>query len=82
MRHLQSVKLNVKRMTDAKRQIEFYNYFVTISVMVLEVDFPFFGVTVTATLHDPAFNPLSAPLDTLQFFAEPGITLRVTLDGD
>ena len=34
-------------------------YFVTFSVTVLEVAAPFFGVTVTVTLHDPTFKPFS-----------------------
>ena len=34
-------------------------YFVTFSVTVLKVAAPFFGVTVTVTLHDPTFKPFS-----------------------
>ena len=41
----------------------------TLRVTVFDVTLPFFGVTVTVTLQEPAFNPLSAAPDTLQFFA-------------
>ena len=43
---------------------------VTFNVTVLEVALPFLGVTVTVTLQEPAFNPLSVVPDTLQYFAE------------
>ena len=35
------------------------DYVVTFSVTVLKVALPFFGVTVTFTLHDPTFKPFS-----------------------
>ena len=44
-------------------------YLETFNVMVFEVALPFLGVTVTVTLHEPAFKPLRVPKDTLQFFA-------------
>jgi hypothetical protein len=49
-------------------------------VTVFEVDLPFFGVTVTVNLHDPALRPLSVAPATLQNFAELGRTLKVTFD--
>ena len=48
--------------------------------MVFEVALPFFGVTVTVTLQEPAFRPLRVPIDTLQFFAKLETTLRETFD--
>jgi hypothetical protein len=44
-------------------------YFVTFNVTVFEVAFPFFGVTVTVTLHGPAISPLSVAPVTLQYLA-------------
>jgi len=44
-------------------------YFKTFNVTVFEVALPFFGVTVTVTLHVPALTPLSVVPDTLQYFA-------------
>lgn len=41
---------------------------------------PFFGATVTEILHDPAFRPLSAEPETLQYFAEPDETFNDTFD--
>jgi hypothetical protein len=49
-------------------------------VTVLKEALPFFGVTVTVTLHDPALSPLSVLPKTLQNFDELGRTLRVTFD--
>jgi hypothetical protein len=51
-------------------------------VTVFEVDLPFFGVTVTVNLHDPALRPLSVAPATLQNFAELGNTFRVTFDDE
>ena len=45
------------------------DYFETFNVTVFEVALPFFGVTVTVTLHVPALTPLSVVPDTLQYFA-------------
>ena len=56
------------------------DYCVTLSVTVFEVAFPFLGVTVTVTLHDPALRPLTADPDTLQYFAELATTLSDTLE--
>ena len=44
-------------------------YFVTFNVTVFEVALPFFGATVTVTLHVPVLTPLSVVPDTLQYFA-------------
>jgi hypothetical protein len=41
-------------------------YFVTFNVTVFEIALPFFGVTVTVTLHEPTFKPLRVVPDTLQ----------------
>ena len=49
-------------------------YFVTFSVTVLEVAVPFFGVTVTVTLHDPTFKPFSVVPATRQIAAVLGDT--------
>ena len=38
-------------------------YLVIFTVSVLETALPFFGVTVTVSLHDPALRPLSAEPD-------------------
>ena len=48
--------------------------------MVLEVVLPFFGATVTVTLHDPTFKPFSITPDTLQYFAELDATFNDTLE--
>jgi hypothetical protein len=55
-------------------------YFAIFKVTVFEVGLPFFGVTLTVTLHDPALRPLRVLPDTLQNFAELGRTLKVTFD--
>jgi hypothetical protein len=47
---------------------------VTFRVTVFEVALPFLGITVTVTLQEPAFNPLSVVPDTLQNFEELGTT--------
>ena len=48
--------------------------------MVLEMGFPFLGVTVTMTLHEPALRPLRVDPNTLQYFAELAKTFSDTLD--
>ena len=48
--------------------------------MVFEVALPFFGVTVTVTLQDPAFNPLSVVPETLQYFDEVDTTFKRTFE--
>ena len=53
-------------------------YFVTFSVTVLEVAVPFFGVTVTVTLHDPTFKPFSVVPATRQIAAVLGDTFSNT----
>ena len=58
----------------------FDNYFVIFNEMVFEVALPFFGVTVTVTLHEPALRPLSVVPDTLQYFAELDNTFSDTLE--
>ena len=55
-------------------------YFVTFNVMVFEMGFPFLGVTVTMTLHEPALRPLRVDPNTLQYFAELAKTFSETLD--
>ena len=55
-------------------------YFATFSITVLKEALPFFGVTVTVTLHDPVLRPLRVLPETLQNFAELGATFRVTFD--
>jgi hypothetical protein len=55
-------------------------YLVTFRVTVFEVALPFFGVTVTVTLQEPAFNPLSVVPDTLQNFEELGTTFSDTFE--
>lgn len=47
---------------------------------VLETAFPFFGVTVTVTRHDPAFTPFSDVPLTLQYLAEDDATFSETLE--
>ena len=53
-------------------------YVVTFSVTVLEVAAPFFGVTVTVTLHDPTFKPFSVVPATRQIAAVLGDTFSNT----
>ena len=55
-------------------------YFETFRVTVFEIALPFFGVTVTVTLQDPAFNPFSVVLDTLQYFEELATTFSETFE--
>jgi hypothetical protein len=57
-------------------------YFVTFNVTVFEVALPFFGVTVTVTLQEPAFNPLRVVPETLQNFAELATTFNLTFDAE
>lgn len=52
----------------------------TFSVTVLETAFPFFGVTVTVTRHDPAFTPFSIVPLTLQYLAEDDATFSETVE--
>lgn len=47
---------------------------------VFETAFPFFGVTVTVTRHDPAFTPFSDVPLTLQYLAEDDATFSETLE--
>ena len=47
---------------------------------VFDVALPFFGVTVTVTLHVPALSPLSVVPVTLQDFAELATTFNDTFD--
>ncbi len=47
---------------------------------VFEIAFPFFGVTVTVTLQEPAFNPLRVVPETLQNFAELATTSIPTFE--
>lgn len=54
----------------------------TFSVTVLETAFPFFGVTVTVTLHDPAFTPFRDVPLTLQYRAEDDATFSKILEPD
>ena len=54
----------------------------TFSVTVLETAFPVFGVTVTVTLHDPAFTPFRDVPLTLQYRAEDDATFREILEPD
>jgi hypothetical protein len=49
-------------------------------VIVFEVAFPFLGVTITVTLHDPVLRPLSDEPDTLQNFAELATTFSETFE--
>jgi hypothetical protein len=51
---------------------------VTFSVTVFETALPFFGVTVTVTLHEPAFVPFRDVPLTLQYLAEDDATFRET----
>jgi hypothetical protein len=53
---------------------------VTFRVTVFEVALPFLGITVTVTLQEPAFNPLSVVPDTLQNFEELGTTFSDTFE--
>ena len=46
----------------------------------MKVGRPFFGVTVTVTLHGPAFNPFNVAPDTLQYFVELRNTFSDTFD--
>jgi hypothetical protein len=55
-------------------------YFVTFSVTVFEIALPFFGVTVTVTLQEPAFNPLRVVPETLQNLDELATTFNLTFD--
>ena len=55
-------------------------YFETFRVTVFEVALPFFGVTVTVTLQDPAFNPLRVVPATLQNFLELETTFNDTFE--
>ena len=48
--------------------------------MVFEMGFPFLGVTVTTTLHEPPLRPLRVDPNTLQYFAELAKTFSETLD--
>ena len=52
----------------------------TFKVTVFEVALPFFGVTVTVTLQEPAFSPLSVVPETLQNFAELATTFNLTFE--
>ena len=52
----------------------------TFTVTVFEVALPFFGVTVTVTLHVPALMPLSVVPDTLQYLAELDTAFSDTFD--
>ena len=52
----------------------------TFRVTVFEVALPFFGVTVTVTLQEPAFSPLRVVPETLQNFAELATTFSDTFD--
>ena len=47
---------------------------------VFAVALPFFGVTVTVTLHVPALRPLSVVPETLHNFAELATTFNDTFD--
>ena len=49
-------------------------------MIVFDTAFPFFGVTVTATLHVPTFKPLSEVPDTLQNFVVLAPTFRETFE--
>jgi hypothetical protein len=53
---------------------------VTFRVTVLNFALPFLGVTVTVTLHDPTFKPLSFVPTTLQYFAEVRATFNDTFE--
>ena len=55
-------------------------YFVTFRVTVFEIALPFFGVTVTVTLQEPAFNPLRVVPETLQNLDELATTFNLTFD--
>ena len=55
---------------------------VTFRVTVFEIALPFFGFTVTVTLQEPAFNPLSVIPDTLQNLAELATTFSDTFEVD
>ena len=55
-------------------------YFVTFNVTVFEVALPFFGVTVTVTLHDPVLRPLRVVPETLQNFEELRATFSETFE--
>ena len=52
----------------------------TFRVTVFEVALPFFGVTVTVTLQEPAFNPLRVAPDTLQYLDELATTFNFTFE--
>lgn len=52
----------------------------TFRVTVFETALPDFGVTVTVTLHDPAFTPFTEVPLTLQYLAEDAATLTETRD--
>jgi hypothetical protein len=54
--------------------------FVTFRVTVFEIALPFFGVTVTVTLQEPAFNPLRVVPETLQNLDELAATFNLTFD--
>lgn len=54
----------------------------TFSVTVFETAFPFFGVTVTVTRHDPGFTPFSVVPLTLQDLAEDDATFSEILEPD
>ena len=55
-------------------------YFVTFRVTVFEVALPFFGATVTVTLHNPVLRPFRAVPDTLQYFVYAAKTLIDTFE--
>jgi len=45
------------------------------NVTVLETGLPFFGVTFTVTVQEPALSAFSFVPDTVQYFAETEATL-------
>jgi len=55
---------------------------VTFSATVRETAFPFFGVTVTVTMHDPALTPIRDVPLTLQYRAEDDATFSEILEPD
>ena len=55
-------------------------YLLTLMVTVLDIALPFFGLTDTVTLQDPAFKPLRLVPETRQYSAEPAETDSDTVD--
>jgi len=55
-------------------------YLVVFNVTDFEIGLPFFGVTFTVTLQEPALSAFSFVPDTVQYFAETDETLTDNCD--